>query len=390
MDNQFKDIYKYLLSESPPSLAELLQSKIDSLKLSNRQTSEIFGIQRTTLQRILDNEAQKIDIITFLKIRNFIDIDLEEFTRIYVSSMSADEIRDIERVRKAVVLFNNFDLKSLKESGFIKDVNDIDSIEKRITTFFGLTSIYEYESSVNVLLSSTENKYISNARTMWLKSVEGALRKINNPNKFNRELLIEMITRIPFYSRNETNGLLTVIRALFKVGLTVIYQPYPHNTQIRGASFVLGGNKPCIVLTDYNKRYDTIWWTLMHELYHILYDYDRLKKTIFHLSGEEDIFLSEEKANKFATESFLSEDKMQFITPLINSEEIVENQAKVWNIHPSLIYGFYMYKNKGSISKYRGRIPKSMIATKDININLMQSETLVESVEKLVSKVFNL
>jgi Zn-dependent peptidase ImmA (M78 family) len=242
---------------------------------------------------------------------------------------------------------------------------------------------------VNVLLSSTDNKFIGNARTMWLKSVEGALRKINNSNNYNKELLIEMISRIPYYTRNETNGLLTVIRALFKVGVTVIYQPYPHNTQIRGASFVLGG-KPCIVLTDYNKRYDTIWWTLMHELYHVLYDYDRLKKTVFHLSGEEDIFLSEEKANKFATDCFLSDDKFKFIAPLINSEIMVENQAKVWNIHPSLIYGFYMFKNKGSISKYRWRIPKSMVATKDINVNLMESDTLVQAVEKLVSKVFNL
>lgn len=389
MNNQLTDIYKYLLHDSPPSLSELLDKKINSLNLSIRQASEILGLQRSTLQRILDNEAQKIDVVTFLKIRNLLEIDLEEFTNIYVSAMSSDEIREIERVRKAIILFNNFDLKSLKESGFIKDVNDIDAIETRITTFFGLTSLSEYQSSVNVLLSSTENKFIGNARTMWLKSVEGALRKINNSNNYNRELLIEMISRIPYYTRNETNGLLTVIRALFKVGVTVIYQPYPHNTQIRGASFVLGG-KPCIVLTDYNKRYDTIWWTLMHELYHVLYDYDRLKKTVFHLSGEEDIFLSEEKANRFATNCFLSDDKFKFIAPLINSEIMVENQAKVWNIHPSLIYGFYMFKNKGSISKYRWKIPKSIVATKDINVNLMESDTLVQAVEKLVSKVFNL
>ena len=40
----------------------------------------------------------------------------------------------------------NFDLKTLKKVGFIKNIKDYDAIEKRICEWFGLSNIYEYST----------------------------------------------------------------------------------------------------------------------------------------------------------------------------------------------------------------------------------------------------
>jgi HTH-type transcriptional regulator/antitoxin HigA len=381
------EIYKYLLEVDTPSLSDILKSKIEELGLSQRQTSQILGLQRTTLQRILENEAQKIDVLTFLKIRNFLESDLIDFTRLFVSTMDSEEIKQLEYVRKAVIILRNFDLKSLYKIGFINDQNDFEAIEKRILDYFGFTYIEEYEKSVQTLLSQSNRNFNDTSRKLWLKSVETAFKLLDNPHPYNRELFQKMVERIPGYSRKEENGLLTVIKALFKAGVTVIYQPYPHNTQIRGASFVIKG-KPFIVLTDYNKRYDTIWWALMHEIYHVLYDFDTLQSSIFHLSGEEDIFLMENNANDYASTKLLSAEKYNSIAPFINIPEMVERQAEIWNIHASIIYGRYMFNNKGSEMKYRGLIPNTTKATKNINYNLLQSESIAKTVNSIKQNIF--
>ena len=88
------------------------------------------------------------------------------------------------------------------------------------------------------------------------------------------------------------------------MGVTVIVQTQLLTTQVRGGTFIING-KPCIVLTDLFKKYPTIWYTLIHELHHVLYDLETISLTNFHITGDPDLFLIEEKADDFAREYFL-------------------------------------------------------------------------------------
>lgn len=89
--------------------------------------------------------------------------------------------------------------------------------------------------------------------------------------------------------------MLSVARALYKIGITVIFQPSIQKLQIKGATFACNG-KPCIVLSDLNKRYPTLWFVLLHELYHVLYDFDEISERNYHVSEEDssDLFLLDE------------------------------------------------------------------------------------------------
>lgn len=124
------------------------------------------------------------------------------------------------------------------------------------------------------------------------------------------------------FTRDIENGLVQVAKALYKVGVTVIFQPSIEKLQIRGATFSCN-KKPCIVLSDLQKNYPTLWFTLLHELHHVLYDFDEINKRVFHLSsGEGDIFLmNEERADNFATEYLLSEARLRYAIGYINSKK---------------------------------------------------------------------
>lgn len=387
--SNLQEIYKYFEEDKSPSLTAMLDSRMQKLNISQRSmSSDVLTIERKTLQRILSNEHQKLDILTLLKVGYFLNTDIEELIKICVASMTPEELKELEQARKSTFILENFDLEGLKKMGFITDKLNFLETENKILKFFGLETIYEYQRELGLILfSQTKRNHHDQMREFWLKSIEIAFKSVANPNEYQPELLKQLIERMPNYSKNEENGLFIVICALYKVGITVLVQPYPANTQVKGASFLIK-KKPCIILTDYNKRYDTLWFSLMHELYHILYDYDILLKSNYHLSGENDLFLIEDNANKFAQNILLSPEKSQYIYKYINVPAMVSDFAKQCNIHPAIIYGFYIYDNPSENIKYRKLIPSSKISLQNIQYSLLDFPTIQEGIKNIREKIF--
>ena len=180
-----------------------------------------------------------------------------------------------------------------------------------------------------------------------------------------------------------------VVKALYKVGVTIIFQPSISTLQIKGATFSCN-NKPCIVLSDLNKNYPTLWFVLLHELHHVLYDFQDIQKRMFHLSGEGDIFLmNEERADDFALEYLLPEPKFKYAIGYINSKLTIERLAKEWTIHPSIIYAIYCYKTN-EWAKFSRYIPKMDIALEALNTHPFDKESLLESVKEIKELVYNI
>ena len=207
-----------------------------------------------------------------------------------------------------------------------------------------------------------------------------------------------MIHKIKPYTRDLQNGLLSVARALFNIGITVIFQPSIPRLQIRGATFCYNG-KPCIVLSNLNNRYPTLWFVLLHELYHVLYDFDEIAQRSYHVSeeGGGDLFLIDEIGpDEFAREYLLNKERLSFISGYINSPILVEKYAREWSVHPSIIYAIYMYEKSqrgnskiwGSpLSKY---IPSMDIALKIFNTHPFEKETLLESVDEIKKVIYKI
>jgi Zn-dependent peptidase ImmA (M78 family) len=149
-------------------------------------------------------------------------------------------------------------------------------------------------------------------------------------------------------------------------------------------------HKPCIVITDFNKNYATIWFALIHELHHVLYDLETIEKSRYHLSGEPDLFLiQEDKANDFAREYLFSEDKLRNIEAFIHNPIIVSKKAKEYNIHPSIIYSMFQYWKKEQGENYWGAFKKGFPdiskATAKLNYSNWTAESISETAQQIKS-----
>ena len=370
------------------SLEALFIEKLEITGLTKTQFEKLAGIERKSLDAILNKTSKQTDVNKLIKLGEFLEINIEELLIIHYNKRSKEEIKELQDSMDITFINKLFDLRALTTLGFTKKNDNLETLKYRICKFFGLSSIYDYDLELNdVLYSRTKKSYSDKMKDFWIKSSYKYFEAINNSNKFERTSLIELIPKIKPYTKNVEKGLLTVFQALFNVGVTVIFQPSLPKTQIRGATFIINA-KPCIVITDFNKNYATIWFALIHELHHVLYDLEIIEKTKYHLSGEPDLFLiQEDRANEFASEFLFSNEKMRYIERLIHNKLLVEKFAAECQIHPSIIYAQFQWRQSSIGNDYWGafkdQFPKMSAVTKNLNIANWDIEIIEETATKI-------
>ena len=325
------------------NIKELFEEKLKEYDLSKTKALAILNIDKDVFEDILSGSAKQPSMINILKIAQFVDADVNEVISSILKNQSPENIAAIEKARKVTFVVKYFDVKKLTKLGFFEESESADYWVQRILTFFDYQSINEFEEGLAVpLFSKAKRKFSDKMKDFWIKSAYQCFKSINNPNKYSRDALKDLLIKIKPYCQDIDNGLFTVCKALYNIGITVIVQNQLANTQVRGATFIIN-NKPCIVLTDLFKRYPTLWTTLIHELHHVLYDMELISSTHYHLTGDPDLFLIEEKADSFSMEYFCGIEHFNYIKPHINNSFIVAKFAKELEVHPSFIYSAYRY-----------------------------------------------
>lgn len=348
IDNLLKSIFS---EKESLNIKELFDEKLKVNNISKTKVLKLLKIDKDVFEQILSGTAKQPNLIHIVKIAEFLNISIGEFIEVVLKNQSVENIRSIENARKATFLLDNFDVKTLTKFGFFSSKDDTDLLLNKILSFFGFDSINDFELELNKpLYSSSKRNFSDKMKDFWVKSAFQTFKIINNPNSYDRSRLKSLIVKIKPYSRDLKNGLFTVCKALYNVGVTVVFQDYLSTTQVRGATFIIDG-KPCIVLTDYMKNYSTLWFTLLHELYHVLFDFDLIETNNFHLTGDADLFLIEEKADSFARDFFMSEEKFHYIKSYINNSYLVSKFAIDNEIHVSIVYSFFTSYQKNLYNK---------------------------------------
>ncbi|WP_192348831.1 ImmA/IrrE family metallo-endopeptidase [Algoriphagus sp. Y33] len=373
---------------------ERFEEKLGEYGVSKTKALKLLNIDKDVFDEILEGTAKQPNLIHVVKVAEFLDIDVHEFVKMILKNQNPENIASIDRARKLKFLMKNFDVKALTKRGFFDGDDDIDEMVVKALTYFGYNSIKEFENQlVEPLYSRSVRQFSDKMKDFWVRSAYQTFKLINNPNPYDRERLKDTIVNMKPYSQDVTNGLHTVCKALYNIGVTVIFQDYLETTHVRGATFIIN-NKPCIVITDYLKKYPTLWFTLMHELHHVLFDYDTVASNRYHLSDDEDLFLIEEKANGFARDFFMPIESFQYIKSFINSPYVVDRFAKENEIHPSLVYSFFTWYQKELYGKnfyaaFKEFYPNCKTAVSKLN-PVSWNENNIKEVSEKIKAVFEI
>ena len=346
LNMNIESLLNSIFSDAEYNIKDVFEQKLIEYNLSRTKALKLLNIDKDVFDEILNGTAKQPNLIHIVKIAEFLGVEVNNFINVVLKNQSLENISAIDSARKATFIVKNFDVKALTKLGFFNSEFSTEELVKKVLDYFGYTTINEFEEQLDEpLYSRVKKNHSDKMKDFWIKSAYQTFKVINNPNEYNRERLKDLIVKIKPYSQDITNGLLTVCRALYNIGVTVIFQNYLTTTQVRGATFIIN-EKPCVVITDFNKNYPTLWFTLLHELNHVLFDFDTIEKSSYHLSDDNDLFLIEDQANTFARNFFMSEEKFRYIKKYINNPYLVSKFANEIEVHPSIVYSFFTWYQK--------------------------------------------
>ena len=378
--------------ENKTFLRQHFESRLIFLGITLNQFCQGYEMAFRTINAVLDGNFKYLDPISLLKIANFLNVSSDEILKECFSYMPANTQIQLEDSKKRTYILDNFNLHALKKDGVIGSIKDFGHIEKCLLRAYGLKDIYEYSeldkshglfSSIKATLKDARPK--KNFKNKAIK----ICNFIENNNFYNQNNLKAFFPQIRAYSLDVETGLLRLIRELYKLGITVVIQPSLSLSGARGITIESKG-KPSIILTDIGKKYSTLWFTLIHELYHVVFDWEDILAGRLHVTDDDEFVSDKElKANEFAREYMFPRKRLEEISLKMTDPVTVKNFAIESNVHYSIIYDNYCYDNPDQYPLYSRliRVPWHRLQTALLG-SLSHSNSPEEFAKYYQSKIF--
>lgn len=401
IDNILNRLFEPKPMKVKDSLSELFIQRLENLNVSKTVALGIMKMTTRTLDGILSGEQKMLDYTQLVKLANFLGIELEKIAALYLQKIQEVHLieNEIQRTNEMVDFVNEkFNLAELRKVGLIDSLTDYDSIVTSICNYFGLKNIFEYKApDMNIAFSSGKRAIRNNGIKNWMYLAEQTCIELRNPNEYIQENLVNYFPQIRWQSLDVDNGLINVIKHLYQLGITVVFIPSFPSSHIRGATFCVN-DKPCIAITEYVGFYPTLWFALIHELYHVLFDWDKILLSNYHISQENHLDFDNESQNEkdadiFARKYLFSKEKMQEAYQFINVPELVRNFAITNNVDPSFVYVFYAFDAPKNDKYAWGRAKKFNPKTEKLKARLQNNfkanNSFAEHIKKIRNTIYN-
>ncbi len=249
----------------------------------------------------------------------------------------AEQMKSSGEISKRSKIYAISPVKELIKRSWIPLCSSVDDLEREVCTFLGIRTLDEY-LRVPLTLRYRRSKRLGpneNARIAWIKRVESLANRRKLP-LYSSTRLRKAIPEL-FNLSVEPAQVAELQAFLQALGVGFILVEHLPKTFIDGATFRIGRN-PIIALTLRYDRIDNFWYTLAHELSHVLSEDYRLYEENQDRAKKD----KEDKADREAAEWILPKKALKeflrahdnYIGPLD-----IKNFAANYNRHPGLMAG---------------------------------------------------
>lgn len=233
----------------------------------------------------------------------------------------------------------------MKRRGWLDDyARDVDNLpqgdNERAAHF-----IYEYQGSnglkalhrMNVRMGSTLDDY---ALIAWKARVMQKARRLLTPSTTYEPLDASFVRELVEMSQDPA-GIVQAVKALRNHGVLVVFEPHLSGTHLDGAAMLMDGNIPVVGMTLRHDRLDNFWFTLLHEIGHVIrHRHQGLQEGFFDDSSSPSDNVLEEEADEFAENALIPTEawKSSFVR-FTNSTREVQQFARRFKIGESIVAG---------------------------------------------------
>lgn len=251
-----------------------IEDVIENLNITQREFADRLDINPKVLSELVNGEANLSPEVA-LKLEKLTGVEYQSWMNLQNSydrkkleiekKMQEDEQEVAELI----------DLKYFKKNGFITDRRYAcsEKIEELRNLFnvSNLSYLTTFNPSVSYRsLKEFDEKTIVNSNVMLEIATNIARNKTENKlNKKNLEANLPLIKQM--LNKSDSSFYSTLKDVLLDCGIVLVGLPSLKNSSLQGATKKFKNGSVLLLITDRNKAADIFWFSLMHEIAHILF-----------------------------------------------------------------------------------------------------------------------
>jgi len=323
---------------------ETLKDILEETDLSQAQLSGRTGLHVKTINEIIKGK-NPITSETALKLSIVFGMSegfWNNLQRNYEETIARIALE--KEIEKELTIAEKFTCyNELVKYKYIEKTAELKERARFLLSFLGLTSFRYLERNYSVAFRKSSAGKVSKENLIaWLRC--GELEALNTETKaFKKDSLKKMLPEIRKLNLLKPGEYSLELKSLLaECGVAIAYVPYFKNTYVNGATRWLSSSKVLIQLTPRNKSEDILWFTLFHELCHVLkhgrkegyisfWEDNYLNKDFMELEDEADLFASETLIPPKEWEKFYKNSSLKY-------SEII-NFAKKIGVKPGIVAG---------------------------------------------------
>lgn len=306
----------------PPG--EFLEEVIDDLGMSKEEFASRMSRPSSKLSQIF-NGSKAITPDTALQIEKVTSVPAHIWTGLEsnyrLTLAKIEQSKEEESLKAEAKLVTIYCYAQLVKLGYvIKHSKPVDKV-RELHKYFGVTSLYNLTSIKRYAplyrqQNSGKSKVSNEALTAWLRigEIKGSAIETATFSKTNIGSLIKDIIKL---SNADSDNLKEILETKFaNAGIALVIVPHLPKTYTHGAAFWLK-DKPVIMITIRNSWADVFWFSLLHELAHIL------------LHGKGELFIENDQA------SYIAEDKEREADNFASNKLIPQKEYEIFKANNS-------------------------------------------------------
>ncbi len=248
-----------------------------------------------------------------------------------------------------IPLLEQIPFVKLVRLGFVKKTRIAFEKVKELQRFFGvsaLSNMPQVKAFAPAFRCSGKHKASPYALAAWLRCGEIKAREIET-KPFSREKLEAVLAKAKkMTSQSPEVFLPNLKRMLAEAGVALVILQHLPKTYAHGATFWLGSDKAVVLMSIRGSWADMFWFSLIHELAHVL-KHDKRLTFIDDGVSNPDVKKQEDEANAFAGEQLIpSTAYAALIQSAQLGSETIRAFAKGLGVHPGIVVGRLQHDKK--------------------------------------------
>ncbi|MBU8934781.1 MAG: helix-turn-helix domain-containing protein [candidate division Zixibacteria bacterium] len=344
----------------PPG--RFIQRELDARGWKQVDLAQIMGVATRVVSELV-NGKRKITPKTAQELGDAFNIRAEEWLNLQAVYELAKERLPKNDVRKRRSrLWHLAPIRHMINRGWIVETPNIEFIEAQIKQFYKKDALGEKMTISCASRKSTDYGELTKEQEAWLQRTWNIAEAIPIEKRYSQKSFKRLFEEITLLF-HEPEEIRRIPEILARYGIRFLVVEYLPSSKIDGVCFWLSKRDPVIALTMRYNRIDWFWFTLCHELAHILYgdgqeseanvDISLVGTGAQHTDEKQE---DEKRADKFAENWLVDQEELagfvKRVAPIFTNASI-SSFARGLGVHPGIVVG--QLQHKGIIRYSQGK-----------------------------------